>query len=753
MVQLRRRGHRALALVRLSKDLPLVRDMAPARWLRRAHRLRHPFLALLVFTLATLIAPAALAHGELDVARSTPGPGSINGVPPEAVELWFTEPLEEARSSIEVYDADRQRVDNGDVQVDPADPQHMRVTLPRLPDGTYTVAWRSASLVDGHVLQGTFEFRVGQARLPAGAAATDGERPAPQAVALRWLTLLGLAVAAGWWLLGLLGARLTARSRRLALTGAAAALLADLALVPMTAYLPPGNLPRQSLGQAFGIMPTPWLARVGLDVAVVALLGLLALPTLRRRWRPLLALGALLTAAAVLTLTLTSHSAARESHRPLAIALNAAHLESIVFWIGGVVHLAATPRLWREQGSPALRRFSRLALVLAPVAFLAGAANAGVLLPLSRPPWTSPYGRVLLLKTGIALGILVLAWFNRRQIQTGLQRLVALLRSLRGEAVLGMGALLAAAVLALTAPPAPAQIEPLHLRFDLDDERYAHLFMSHPDTGNRDLTIWLSGPDGTPLPDVQRAYVTLRMLERPIDPPRLRAERQEDGRWLVPRAPFSVKGWWMAEVEFAGDAPEPEVATFVFLLPDPIFIGPEQREENDPAAEELYQAAIDRLSRLTSMSSFERLTDGSGNSVTTEFAFAAPNRLRYATAVGGESIAIGDTQYYRDGNGTWTAQPRARPVRFPLAQVNYYTNPQGLTLGREMEIDGEICRLVSFYAPADNTRGEVWYLWWVGTETHHIRQEAMVANHHYMITTYSDFDAPVTIDAPEVASR
>ncbi|MFS8608738.1 MAG: copper resistance protein CopC, partial [Gammaproteobacteria bacterium] len=104
MVQLRRRGHRALALVRLSKDLPLVRDMAPARWLRRAHRLRHPFLALLVFTLATLIAPAALAHGELDVARSTPGPGSINGVPPEAVELWFTEPLEEARSSIEVYD-------------------------------------------------------------------------------------------------------------------------------------------------------------------------------------------------------------------------------------------------------------------------------------------------------------------------------------------------------------------------------------------------------------------------------------------------------------------------------------------------------------------------------------------------------------------------------------------------------------------------------------------------------------------------
>src|SRR5690606_30419139 len=449
---------------------------------------------------------------------------------------------------------------------------------------------------------------------------------------------------------GLLGARLTARSRRLALTGAAAALLADLALVPMTAYLPPGNLPRQSLGQAFGIMPTPWLARGWLDVAVVALLGLLALPTLRRRWRPLLALAALPTAGAALTPTLTSPSAARASHRPLAIALNPAHLESIVFWLGGVVHLAATPRLWREQGSPALRRFSRLALVLAPVAFLAGAANAGVLLPLSRPPWTSPYGRVLLLKTGIALGILVLAWFNRRQIQTGLQRLVALLRSLRGEAVLGMGALLAAAVLALTAPPAPAQIEPLHLRFDLDDERYAHLFMSHPDTGNRDLTIWLSGPDGTPLPDVQRAYVTLRMLERPIDPPRLRAERQEDGRWLVPRAPFSVKGWWMAEVEFAGDAPEPEVATFVFLLPDPIFIGPEQREENDPAAEELYQAAIDRLSRLTSMSSFERLTDGTGNSVTTEFAFAAPNRLRYATAVGGESIAIGDTQYYRDGN-------------------------------------------------------------------------------------------------------
>src|SRR5690606_27261913 len=154
---------------------------------------------------------------------------------------------------------------------------------------------------------------------------------------------------------------------------------------------------------------------------------------------------------------------------------------------------------------------------------------------------------------------------------------------------------------------------------NLDDGRFAHLFMEHPDAGTRDMTVWLSGEDGTPLPEVRRAHVTLRMLERPIDPPRLRAEQQEDGRFRIARAPFNVKGWWQADVEFAGSESETEVATFVFLLPDPIFVGPEKREKNDPAAEELYQAALERLTQLKSMSSFEHLSDGTGNSLTSRF--------------------------------------------------------------------------------------------------------------------------------------
>ncbi|MDI3340629.1 MAG: copper resistance protein CopC [Sphaerobacter sp.] len=723
-----------------------MRDIAGADRLRRARCLRLALLALLAVALTILSAPAARAHGELDTARSQPSPGSVHGVSPATVELWFTEPLDPARSAIEVYDAERQRVDNGDAAVDPADPQHMRVSLPRLLDGTYTVAWRSASAVDGHVLQGTFDFRVGQARLPAGAATSSGERPAAPAVALRWLTLLGLAVTAGWWLLGLLGAPGSARARRLAVGGAAVALLADLALVPMQAYLPPGDLPRQTLRDALAVMPGAWLSRVGIEVAVVVLL---AQPPGRRRGAAALRLGAALTAAAVLTLTFTSHAAAREAHRSLAVALNAAHLGAVAFWIGGVVHLAAAPRLRSAAGGEALRRFSRLALVLAPVALASGAANAGVLLPSVAALWGSDYGRVILLKTGIAVGILGLAWFNRRQIERGLRRAVALLRALRGEALLGMGALLAAAVLALSAPPEPARIEPLHLRVALDGDRYAHLFMARPDAGSRELTVWLSGPDGAPLPEVQRAQVTPRMLERPIDLPRLRAERQEDGRWRVARVPLNVKGWWQVDVEFGGVKPEPAVASFYFLLPDPIFVGPEERTASDPAAVALYQSVLERLTQLTSVRSREHLTDGTGNSVVSQYSWAAPDRLHYVTSSGSESIAIGQTQYYREAAGRWVRRQRPRPVDFPGALQGYYSDPRGLTLGRELELDGVRCRLVSFFAPANEERGDAWYLWWVDAATHQIRREAMVANHHYMVTDYVEFDAPVAIQAPE----
>jgi methionine-rich copper-binding protein CopC len=76
------------------------------------------------------------------------------------VKLWLNEPLEIAFSTLTVLDASGRRVDRADAHLDAGDKTLLRVSLPPLAPGVYTVRWRAVS-IDTHVTQGEFVFRVG----------------------------------------------------------------------------------------------------------------------------------------------------------------------------------------------------------------------------------------------------------------------------------------------------------------------------------------------------------------------------------------------------------------------------------------------------------------------------------------------------------------------------------------------------------------------------------------------------------------
>jgi len=97
----------------------------------------------------------AFAHAFLD--HATPAVGSTIHAPPARVELWFTEELEPAFSTVRVLDQANRRRDNGDAKVDPRDRTALRVSLPALAPGRYRVEWRVLS-VDTHVTEGDFTF-------------------------------------------------------------------------------------------------------------------------------------------------------------------------------------------------------------------------------------------------------------------------------------------------------------------------------------------------------------------------------------------------------------------------------------------------------------------------------------------------------------------------------------------------------------------------------------------------------------------
>jgi copper resistance protein C len=97
------------------------------------------------------------AHAFLQ--RAEPSVGSTVQTSPNEVRIRFTESIEPAFSSIQVFDASGKEVDKRDVHLDRSDHALLHVSLPPLGAGTYKVVWRVVS-VDTHVTNGNFTFRV-----------------------------------------------------------------------------------------------------------------------------------------------------------------------------------------------------------------------------------------------------------------------------------------------------------------------------------------------------------------------------------------------------------------------------------------------------------------------------------------------------------------------------------------------------------------------------------------------------------------
>jgi len=110
--------------------------------------------------LAVLFAATpALAHAF--PLRAEPRVGSTVAGPPAKVTIWFDSEIEGAFSKIEVYDADKRRVDKNDARVDAASRTRLEVDVAPLPPGKYQVHWTVLS-VDTHVTEGQFNFTVGK---------------------------------------------------------------------------------------------------------------------------------------------------------------------------------------------------------------------------------------------------------------------------------------------------------------------------------------------------------------------------------------------------------------------------------------------------------------------------------------------------------------------------------------------------------------------------------------------------------------
>ncbi|MFD3555353.1 copper resistance CopC/CopD family protein [Streptomyces goshikiensis] len=387
-------------------------------------------LALVVAVLALVLGGAGSASAHAALSGSDPADGAVLKTDPQYVTLTFTESVSFSDDSLRVLSPQNERVNPRPAQHVDGKDNTARVELSgKLPQGTYTVAWRVVS-ADGHPISGAFVFSIGKPSETAAVVATGS--PDDTAVGrmygvFRYVAYSGLALlvgAATFVLVCWPAAGATRPVRRLLAVG-------WVALTASTVVLLLLRGPYEAAGQVTSVFDP---AQLGQTVtgrpggALIARLVLLAATAVSLRWlarqhdsaglggRVRLA-GALLAAALTATWVAAEHASAG-IQVALAMPVAALHLLAMGVWLGGLVTLLL---LLRRRGSDgrdipasAIGRFSTLAFGAVAVLVGTGVYQSWRQVGSWEALSTTSYGKTLIVKIAVVVLVLWVASFSRR---------------------------------------------------------------------------------------------------------------------------------------------------------------------------------------------------------------------------------------------------------------------------------------------------------------------------------------------------
>ena len=565
---------------------------------------------------AAVLASPAPASAHALVEATSPERGAQLERAPGEVVFRFSETVEAAFGAVRVYDVRGDRVDRGAAVHPHGRGNAVGVALRGgLGDGTYTATYRVIS-ADSHPVSGGFVFTVGRGGTPGQTVdqllqgGGTGKVTRVGFGIVRALSYLALALAAGgvafvagvWrpalatiagpdesWRLA--GQAFATRARRI-LVGAAAlgAAMSLLGLVFQGAVaggtsfwraLDPSvvdDVLHTRFGTVWGLRLLGWLVAG----------ALLALPAARRQaavLRPArlgatgIAPGASASPVAVaalagllgflcLTPALAGHASTLDPGW-LLMPANFLHVVSMAIWVGGVaLLLLAVPAATRELEpgnrtialAAAVSRFSTLALFAVATLVASGTIQAIVELQSFSDLIDTAFGRAILIKIALLLGLIGLGAWNRQRARPRLEALaaegatpgatgVALRRSMRAEIGLMVAVLSVTAALVSYAPPvgaAPgpfsgnAELGPARLELTVDPAlagaNQAHLYLFDRRTGrpwdrSKEVAVRAYLPDGD------------------IGPLKLDTQKAGPGHYVIRRADLAPEGDWQIDVD------------------------------------------------------------------------------------------------------------------------------------------------------------------------------------------------------------
>jgi copper transport protein len=635
--------------------------------------------SLAAVLLALAVPAAASAHARL--VGSKPADGAVLATPPGDVRLLFDDEIRPAGGDLAV-DSRGRSVLAGPAHRLAGNNRALVVPLrPGLPRGSYTVRWRIVSN-DGHLISGVLAFAVGTGSPRPVPTLSAGGGTSGTAVFLRLLFFVGVLVGGG----AALTARLLGAGQRLR----AFVLGAALALVAAGGF---GLLALEPAADATRFGRVTEAAAVVGAVGAAAAIGSLLLP----------ALGVVAAALAALVLvapTLAGHALDPHHLRGLIALADFAHVLGAAVWIGGLVllSLVRTPQ--------ALRRFPPVAVASIAVLGAAAIPRALAAFPSLSSVVDTSYGRAVLVKTGLLIVVLAVAWSNRRRLAragfvgelvvlAGIVGTVAVLTDLRPPARGG-------AAVAAPAPPHAPPKDALVLARQDDDVAIA--LAASPRGRRIAAQVTALGPEGKGVDGLdvevagaptQRCGPGCYAATIPLPAPPRRVPVKVGPRTLA----FTLPERWPA-----------------------------------PTARALVER-VDRVFRgLRTVVIHEHLASSAKNAIRTTYDVEAPNRFTYKIVNGPEAVVIGKTRWDRLPHGRWQ-----RSEQDPIKEPEPFWGSDPVRNARLLAPDR-----ASFYDP----KLPAWFELTIDPKTDRLLALRMTAMAHFMRHRYSGFDAPLKIAPP-----
>nr|WP_234439885.1 copper resistance protein CopC [Streptomyces bicolor] len=395
-------------------------------------RVRTLVLLLLAAT-GLLLAGAGPVSAHAALTGSDPRQGAVVDKAPTQVSLTFSEKVALSDDSLRVLDPKGERVDQGD----PANVSGTTYAVKLhsgLPDGTYTVTYQVVS-EDSHPVAGAYTFSIGA---PSQTSVSVSGQEAGGGI-VGWLYGLGRYVSYAGFIVLVGGAAFVLACwqrgsgvrvlQRLVVSGWLALTAATLGLLLLRgSYTSTGKI-----GDIFDLELLGQVLQTKTGAALVSRLLLLAAAALfiavlfgaydkredeeKRDLTFGLAIGGTVVAAGLAASWAMSEHASTGLQSGIAMPVDVVHLLAVAAWLGGLAALLVA--LYRAPadtpvGASAVRRFSRVAFgsVLALVA--TGIYQSWRQLGSWSAFTGTRYGQLLLVKIGLVVLLVGVAWISRR---------------------------------------------------------------------------------------------------------------------------------------------------------------------------------------------------------------------------------------------------------------------------------------------------------------------------------------------------